>query len=353
RNRHHVGIFGVDVEEICFVRSGRSIAYSLAHDDGVVTILQGIDRRGADAAAGRAARHDHGVDAARAQQHVEVGAKKGTGVLLLDDALAGQRLNSLVDFDERRASLQDGERGHLLHENAAVAQIRRIDYGRVDDRQLPATKRVLQLARGVDLPREVAAERRRGVGEAVDEIDNEQDRTLAVAGPAREALALVVRPRAALPRSRKQQQVRRRSVNPPEPGLLPVRTQRGTVALQASVRSPPSGPFFCFLACFTQRPSTTMTDENRTRPPFGAPRAGYAPRYQPRSLVPSRTAQSARSERSAPRAGGSGKKEIFCAIGVDVDAVAGWLGSYGGENSPCDISRGLFAGEIGVPRLVD
>ena len=95
-----------------------------------------------------------------------------------------------------------------------------------------------------------------------------------------------------------------------------------------------------------------MTDDNRTRPPSGATRAGYAPRYQPRSLVPSRTAQSARSARSAPRTGGGGKKEIFCAIGVDVDAVAGWLGSYGGENSPCDISRGLFAGEIGVPRLV-
>jgi peptidoglycan-N-acetylglucosamine deacetylase len=46
-------------------------------------------------------------------------------------------------------------------------------------------------------------------------------------------------------------------------------------------------------------------------------------------------------------------KEIFCAYGVDVDAVAGWLGSYGGEDSPDDISRGLFAGEIGVPRLLN
>ena len=45
-------------------------------------------------------------------------------------------------------------------------------------------------------------------------------------------------------------------------------------------------------------------------------------------------------------------KEIFCCIGVDVDAVAGWLGSYGGEDSPDDISRGLFAGEVGVPRLL-
>jgi peptidoglycan-N-acetylglucosamine deacetylase len=46
-------------------------------------------------------------------------------------------------------------------------------------------------------------------------------------------------------------------------------------------------------------------------------------------------------------------KEILCAFGVDVDAVAGWLGSYGGEDSPDDISRGLFAGEVGSPRLVD
>ena len=25
-------------------------------------------------------------------------------------------------------------------------------------------------------------------------------------------------------------------------------------------------------------------------------------------------------------------KEILCSFGVDVDAVAGWLGSYGGED---------------------
>ena len=47
------------------------------------------------------------------------------------------------------------------------------------------------------------------------------------------------------------------------------------------------------------------------------------------------------------------EKEILCAYGVDFDAVAGWLGSYGGEDSPLDISRGLFAGEVGVPRLLD
>ncbi len=46
-------------------------------------------------------------------------------------------------------------------------------------------------------------------------------------------------------------------------------------------------------------------------------------------------------------------KEVLCAFGVDVDAVAGWLGSYGGEDSPDDISRGMFAGEVGTPRLLN
>ncbi len=45
-------------------------------------------------------------------------------------------------------------------------------------------------------------------------------------------------------------------------------------------------------------------------------------------------------------------KEILCAYGIDVDAVAGWLGSYAGEDSPDDISRGMFAGEVGSLRLL-
>jgi peptidoglycan-N-acetylglucosamine deacetylase len=47
------------------------------------------------------------------------------------------------------------------------------------------------------------------------------------------------------------------------------------------------------------------------------------------------------------------KKEILVSYGVDIDAVGGWLGSYGGENSPDDISRGMFAGEVGVPRVLE
>ena len=34
--------------------------------------------------------------------------------------------------------------------------------------------------------------------------------------------------------------------------------------------------------------------------------------------------------------------EALCCISVDIDAVAGWLGSYGGEDSTSDISRGVY-----------
>ena len=46
------------------------------------------------------------------------------------------------------------------------------------------------------------------------------------------------------------------------------------------------------------------------------------------------------------------EKKIICAFGVDVDSVAGQIGSYGGGDSPSDIQRGIFATEVGVPRLL-
>lgn len=48
----------------------------------------------------------------------------------------------------------------------------------------------------------------------------------------------------------------------------------------------------------------------------------------------------------------SSEREILVGFGVDVDAVAGWLGSYGGHDSPGDISRGMYAGEVGTIRLL-
>ncbi|KAJ5585234.1 uncharacterized protein N7459_005034 [Penicillium hispanicum] len=47
-----------------------------------------------------------------------------------------------------------------------------------------------------------------------------------------------------------------------------------------------------------------------------------------------------------------GKKRVLVGYGIDIDAVAGWLGSYGGEDSVSDISRGLWAGHVGTPRLL-
>ena len=46
------------------------------------------------------------------------------------------------------------------------------------------------------------------------------------------------------------------------------------------------------------------------------------------------------------------RKDIKVGYGVDIDAVAGWIGSYGGEDSPDDITRGVYAGRVGVPRLL-
>lgn len=46
-------------------------------------------------------------------------------------------------------------------------------------------------------------------------------------------------------------------------------------------------------------------------------------------------------------------KKIICAFGTDVDSVAGWIGSYGGGDSPSDIQRGVFASEVGNIRLLN
>ena len=46
-------------------------------------------------------------------------------------------------------------------------------------------------------------------------------------------------------------------------------------------------------------------------------------------------------------------KKIICAFGIDIDSVAGWIGSYGGGDSPSDIQRGIFASEVGNIRLLN
>ena len=46
-------------------------------------------------------------------------------------------------------------------------------------------------------------------------------------------------------------------------------------------------------------------------------------------------------------------KDIQVCFNPHFDAVSLWLGSFGGADSPCDISRGVFAAKRGVPRLLE
>ena len=48
-----------------------------------------------------------------------------------------------------------------------------------------------------------------------------------------------------------------------------------------------------------------------------------------------------------------GKRQIKIALSVDVDCISGWLGTgFHPENNLSDYSAGVFAGSVGVPRLV-
>ena len=47
------------------------------------------------------------------------------------------------------------------------------------------------------------------------------------------------------------------------------------------------------------------------------------------------------------------KRKIKIALSVDVDCVSGWLGTgFHPDNNLSDYSAGIFAGKVGVPRLV-
>ncbi|MSO74791.1 MAG: polysaccharide deacetylase [Alphaproteobacteria bacterium] len=46
-------------------------------------------------------------------------------------------------------------------------------------------------------------------------------------------------------------------------------------------------------------------------------------------------------------------KELLVCLNTHFDSVSLWLGSFGGEDSPCDISRGVHAARLGTPRLLD
>ncbi len=85
--------------------------------------------------------------------------------------------------------------------------------------------------------------------------------------------------------------------------------------------------------------------------PGACARAGRPPARPSAPPLAPRRARTWLSVVPPDREESDGKGDLLL-IGVDVDAVAGWLGSYGGEDSPDDISRGIFAGEVGTLRLL-
>jgi len=48
------------------------------------------------------------------------------------------------------------------------------------------------------------------------------------------------------------------------------------------------------------------------------------------------------------------RRKVQIALSVDFDAVSGWLGTGGStKNTLSDFSAGVFAGNVGVPRLLN
>lgn len=84
-------------------------------------------------------------------------------------------------------------------------------------------------------------------------------------------------------------------------------------------------PFFSNILCLSSIVKLELHSElNLPAAPFSAFRFSFIP-HGPKSTPP-----------QSPMA----KKRVLVGYGVDIDAVAGWLGSYGGEDSSSDISRG-------------
>ena len=63
--------------------------------------------------------------------------------------------------------------------------------------------------------------------------------------------------------------------------------------------------------------------------------------------------QNALSVAQVPSTKMNGKRQIKIALSVDVDCISGWLGTgFHPDNNLSDYSAGVFAGRVGVPRLI-
>src|ERR687893_2961250 len=85
--RHHVAVLGVYVVEVGFVGVRVAVSYCFARDYWSVAVLEGVHGGRADAAGGRGAGDDEGVDAGGGEQAREAGPVEGGGEELVEDGL--------------------------------------------------------------------------------------------------------------------------------------------------------------------------------------------------------------------------------------------------------------------------
>ena len=132
------------------------------------------------------------------KQHAgKVGAEEGRGLGLPDHQFARPRRERVHHLAAVRGFGQFAEPRHLLAPDAAVGAVVGIDDAGEGDRQASGAEEVEERHGGGDGLGDVAAAEHLRVGEAVDEVDDEQDRLPAEAGLLPEGLLpvdVVVRP---------------------------------------------------------------------------------------------------------------------------------------------------------------
>src|SRR6201996_8378948 len=137
-----VGVFGVEVEQALGVGRSRAVADSLAHHYRPKSVLAGIDRRGAAAAAGRASRDDQGIDTAGEQLRHQIGAEEARSVFLVEQDVALAEVEARIEFPAVTVGLQADYAFHLARPDTGIPDIGLIvAHGREDDRAAPRMSR--------------------------------------------------------------------------------------------------------------------------------------------------------------------------------------------------------------------
>ncbi len=95
---------------------GVAIRDGVADHKGRKVVLQCVDGRGPDAAAGGQPGHDHGISAGDGEAIGEIGAEEATGVVFLDYGFTALRRHASIDLDPVAARGEQVQVGQSLPE---------------------------------------------------------------------------------------------------------------------------------------------------------------------------------------------------------------------------------------------